>query len=261
MSERVFEERDIHLALDGELPPEERAAYDAWLAGRPDMQARSERFAADAALLREALAPTLAEPVPPRLVAVLSRQGGRSTQEQPILRLLAAAVLLAIGLGCGYLIGASGWHPSNDEGRLIVESAIAAHDIFSREKLHVVEVRADQREHLLGWLSKRVGLTLVAPDLTTRGFDLVGGRLLPLQRASAAQFMYQDHAGNRVSLYVARDPANADTGFRFAEEGATKALYWMDDGYGCAVAGDLPQRDLQTIADLAYTQLLEGLKS
>lgn len=262
MTGRTFEERDIHLALDGELPAEDRPAFEAWLAGRPDMQAKSERFAADAASLREALAATLDEPVPARLVSVLSSGGARRTATaRPLWQALAAAVLLSAGLLGGYLVGASGWHPANDEGRLIADSAIAAHDIYSREKLHVVEVAADQREHLLGWLSKRVGLTLIAPDLASQGYDLVGGRLLPLQRASAAQFMYQDASGNRISLYVARDPGNADTGFRFIEEGATRTLYWMDDGYGCAVSGDVSHATLQTIADLAYTQLLQGLKS
>ncbi|RUZ79222.1 anti-sigma factor, partial [Mesorhizobium sp. M7A.F.Ca.US.003.02.2.1] len=31
MIRRDFSERDIHMALDGELPADERAAYDAWL--------------------------------------------------------------------------------------------------------------------------------------------------------------------------------------------------------------------------------------
>jgi anti-sigma factor RsiW len=263
MTVRTFEERDIHLALDGELPAEERPAFEAWLASRPDMQAKIDRFAADAESLREALAPALDEPVPAKLMAILSSgaEPRKAAAAKPFWRALAAAVLLAIGLLGGYFAGSLAAHPSNDEGKLIADSAIAAHDIYSREKLHVVEVAADQREHLLGWLSKRVGLTLVAPDLASQGYDLIGGRLLPLQRASAAQFMYQDEAGNRISLYVARDPGNADTGFRYVEEGSTRALYWMDDGYGCAVAGDVSHAKLQTIADLAYTQLLEGLKS
>lgn len=260
MTLRTFEERDIHLALDGELPAEERAAFEAWLAGRPDMQAKIERFSADAESLRQALAPMLEEPVPARHMSVLSPDAApRQTAAKPYWRALAAAVLLAVGLVGGYFVGASGWHPSNDEGKLIADNAIAAHDIYSREKLHVVEVAADQREHLLGWLSKRVGLTLIAPDLASQGYELIGGRLLPLQHASAAQFMYEDEAGNRISLYVARDPGNADTGFRYVEEGATRALYWMDDGYGCAVAGDVSHAKLKTIADLAYSQLLPGL--
>ena len=88
----------------------------------------------------------------------------------------------------------------------------------------------------------------------------LGGRLLPEQRRSAAQFMYQDAEGNRISLYVARDPANGDTGFRFVEEGGTRAIYWLDDGYGCAVAGAVSEATLDAIATTSYKQLLEGMK-
>ncbi|TIW85606.1 MAG: anti-sigma factor, partial [Mesorhizobium sp.] len=43
MIRRDFSERDIHMALDGELPADERAAYDAWLDANPEMRARSVR--------------------------------------------------------------------------------------------------------------------------------------------------------------------------------------------------------------------------
>ena len=60
-----------------------------------------------------------------------------------------------------------------------------------------VEVGADQKDHLVGWLSKRVGTTLVAPTSLPKVSACVGGRLLPLAERPAAQFMYQDQAGNR----------------------------------------------------------------
>ena len=64
----------------------------------------------------------------------------------------------------------------------------------------VVEVGADQKDHLVGWLSKRVGVTLTAPDLESQGFRLIGGRLLPAGTTGmAAQFMYEDATGRRVS--------------------------------------------------------------
>ena len=40
MTRRDFSERDIHMALDGELPGDERAAYDAWLDANPEMKAQ-----------------------------------------------------------------------------------------------------------------------------------------------------------------------------------------------------------------------------
>ncbi|TIN05287.1 MAG: anti-sigma factor, partial [Mesorhizobium sp.] len=67
MTRRDFSERDIHMALDDELPVDERVAYDAWLEANPEMKARSVRYVADRAALRAAFAGVLNEPVPARL--------------------------------------------------------------------------------------------------------------------------------------------------------------------------------------------------
>ncbi|TJW89953.1 MAG: anti-sigma factor, partial [Mesorhizobium sp.] len=67
MTRRDFSERDIHMALDGELPVDERVAYDAWLEAVPEMKARRDRYVADRAALRAAFAGVLDEPVPVRL--------------------------------------------------------------------------------------------------------------------------------------------------------------------------------------------------
>jgi len=263
MTMREFSERDIHLALDGELPQDERAAYERWLETHPDMQAKSRRYDAARDLLRGAVAGVMDEPVPERLAKILaSEKPSASHSSAPWRwRMAAAALIFAAGGLGGYLLGASGWRPVNGTAIQLADGAIAAHAIYAAEKLHVVEVGADQKEHLVGWLSKRIGVTLVAPDLSAEGFELIGGRLLPAAATkTAAQFMYQDRTGNRISLYVARDSSNTETGFRLLEEGDTRALYWLDDGYGCAVAGNLPEEVLVKVANTAYRQLLQGMK-
>ncbi len=263
MTMREFSERDIHLALDGELPQDERAAYEQWLESHPDMHAKSRRYDADRDLLRGAVAGILSEPAPDRLTKIVARETPSSRSSGPWRWQIAAAAALIFVAGglAGYFLGASGWRPVDGTAIQLADGAIAAHAIYAAEKLHVVEVGADQKEHLVGWLSKRIGVTLVAPDLSAEGFELIGGRLLPAAATkTAAQFMYQDHTGNRISLYVARDNSNTETGFRLFEEGDTRALYWLDDGYGSAVAGNLPEEVLVKVANTAYRQLLQGMK-
>ena len=134
--------------------------------------------------------------------------------------------------------------------------------MYAAEKLHVVEVGADQKDHLVGWLSKRVGTPLVAPDLTAEGFSLVGGRLLPASGKPAAQFMYQDRSGTRISLYVTRDAVNEETGFRLYEEDGPPRLLLARRRFllcgGRCRAAKIP---LLSIANAAYRQLLEGIAS
>jgi anti-sigma factor RsiW len=223
------------------------------------MSARHSRFRKDADAVRAAFAGVLDEEIPSRLNFAMA--GGRRSSRRPSVfwRSLAVAVILAVGGLGGFAAGRlMPQQPGGETGAQIADRAIAAHVIYAAEKLHVVEVGADQKDHLVGWLSKRVGLRLVAPDFTSEGYSLVGGRLLPAAHRTAAQFMYQDAGGARVSLYVTDDPGRADTGFRFMQEEGARAYYWIDSGYGCAIAGTAPEGKLKALAGLAYRQLLAG---
>ena len=140
----------------------------------------------------------------------------------------------------------------------LAEEAIAAHTIYAAEQRHAVEVGANDKDHLLGWLSKRIGLTLVAPDLTAEGFELVGGRLLPAGQKTAALLLYEDAKGNRISIYVTAEGEEKAKGIYRLETGGASAVYWLDKGWGCAVVGTLPQEQLLDVGRKAYRQLLAG---
>ncbi|PBC03071.1 anti-sigma factor [Mesorhizobium sp. WSM3860] len=263
MTRRDFTDRDIHMALDGELPGEERVAYDAWLEANPEMKAKSARYIADRAALRAALAGVMDEPVPAKLrQAVLGEAPARTPawRSRWWLSAAAAAVLTVGGFG-GYLAGIDGVGRSESDDQL-AEQAIAAHLIYAAEKRHAVEVPASDKDHLQTWLSNRVGLKLVAPDLAAEGFALVGGRLLPAgERGKAAMLLYEDAKGERISLFVTAESSQTTKGTYTAEADGPEAVYWLDKGYGCAVVGSLPPERLSEVAKSAYGQLLAGISS
>ena len=60
---------------------------------------------------------------------------------------------------------------------------------------------ADQRDHLMTWLSKRLGQPINAPDLVQHGYQLVGGRLLSLGEKPAAYFI-EHNDGLRTTLLM-----------------------------------------------------------
>jgi anti-sigma factor RsiW len=263
MMRRDFSERDIHLALDGELPGDERAAFDAWLEANPDMKAKNARYTADSAALRAALADVLDEPVPGRLVNLVrgERPMPAGSRRSPWWLAAAAAAILLVGGAGGYFAGISGLglkNPAEDE---LAEEAIAAHVIYAAEKRHAVEVPASEKDHMQTWLSNRVGLKVVAPDLAEDGFQLVGGRLLPAGGNKAAMLLYEDDKGNRLSVFVTAEPAGTSKGSYAMAEGGPRAVYWLDKGYGCAVVGTLPRDRLAEVARSAYTQLLAAQAS
>ncbi|BCH25881.1 anti-sigma factor [Mesorhizobium sp. L-8-10] len=271
MTGRPFSERDIHLALDGELPPEERADFEAWLEADSDMKAKYSRFADDAARLRDTLAGVLDEAVPDRLSGLLSAGGiGAETASNPgrkaivddrrarwwgDWRAAAAAVLMLLAGGVGgYLIGT---RQDRAESRL-AEQAVGAYLTYAVDQPRAVEVDAGDKLRLDGWLSKRVGLKLVAPDLSAQGFELLGGRILPYDDKVAALLVYKNAAGKQISLYVTATKEDGIRGTYAQEAGGPSAVYWLDKGFGCAVVGALPSDELAEVARNAWRQLVEG---
>lgn len=257
MSEHGFSERDIHLALDGELPGERLRDFNAWLEANPEMKMKAGRFDADRQRLQTALGPVAYEAVPARLTSAIIGESRDASGLSAWWRGAIAAGLMVAALGVGYWLGASGLPgPLPGSGETEAERAAYAHRIYAAEKLHVVEVGADQKDHLVGWLSRRVGTELVAPDFTAEGYELVGGRLLPSGEKMAAQFMYQDYAGNRISLYVTSTEAGGETGFQQIEHDGARTFYWLDDGFAYAVAGAVPETVIDAVARSAYRQML-----
>jgi anti-sigma factor RsiW len=266
MTGRDFSERDVHLALDGELPAEDRMAFDLWLKANPEMAAKSARYTADAEALRAAFAGVLSEPVPPRLAKALLGEAGarRPLFSSRWWMAAAAALLLAAGGAAGYLTGSAGTGIENPARDQLAEEAIAAHVVYAAEKRHAVEVPASDKDHMETWLSNRIGLRLVTPDLAPDGFHLVGGRLLPAGPHKAAMLLYEDEAGNRLSLFITAEAAQGkDNGKGTYAEAADgpHAVYWLDKGYGCAVVATLPAGRLDAVATSAYRQLLAGIAS
>jgi anti-sigma factor RsiW len=259
MSRRDFSERDIHMALDNELPAEERADFETWLDANPEMKAKSQRFEADGVRLRETFAGVLDERVPDGMTRLVKGEPKRQSAGAPRWRMVAAAaLLLALGAGGGYLAGVGGVGLEAQAEDELAEDAIAAHMVYAAEQRHAVEVGANDKDHLLGWLSKRLGLTLIAPDLTADGFELVGGRLLPAGQKTAALLLYEDMKGDRISVYVTPEGTEKAKGIYKDEDGEASAIYWLDKGWGCAVVGTLPQEQLLDVGRKAYRQLLAG---
>ncbi|MGQ9686946.1 MAG: anti-sigma factor family protein, partial [Thiobacillaceae bacterium] len=160
--------------------------------------------------------------------------------------------------GVGYGIGVHTAAPPHAPVALapLSREAALAHVVFSPETRHPVEVEAQHADHLVAWLSKRLGTRLWAPDFGAQGFQLLGGRLLSGSAGPVAQFMYEDTAGHRITLYVRRDAQDrGETGFRHAREDGVEVFYWVDGDMGYALSGQVERAIMQRLADAAYAQL------
>lgn len=259
--DRPIGEDDLHALADGRLPAERRAAVETYLAANPQAAARVLSYQEQRAALRERLAFKFNEPVPSRLrIANIAAERRRRLGER--MRSFAAALAL---LTFGGVLGWSAHKWTGDPSTVpiqaarvpVADEAIAAHRTFVIEVVHPVEVAASQEQHLVQWLSKRLGRPLQIPNLTDQGFSLMGGRLLPASTGPAAQFMYENATGKRMTLYV-QAIEGGETAFRFAQEGEVSAFYWIENGFGYAISAGLERDQLIAVAEAVYRQLESG---
>jgi anti-sigma factor RsiW len=254
---RPVEEDDLHARIDGQLPRERAEEVEASLAAHPEEEARFSQYARQRQALRAAFLAQAGGPIPNRLrVAHLVAQQRRQRRRQ--FGQVAAALCLIVlgGIGGWAARDLSGPSSSSSPGAVasvITADAIAAYRTFSVEVRHPVEVDAGQEAHLVQWLSKRLGRQLVVPDLVAAGFRLMGGRLLPAEDGPAAQFMYENGNGERLTLYL-RTGVGGETAFRYHEEGGIGAFYWSDEGFGYAIAAKADRELLLRIAEIVYRQ-------
>lgn len=274
----------LHAYVDGELTPDEVADFERLLAQDPDATAEVAALRAQNGAMHERYDGLLNTPAATNAWSLRRRR--------PMLAAgsawgwgLAATVLVAagVGLGTGWVVRgqadgrdaiASGTiQPAAVEGRLqaFVQVASLSHAVFVPEVRHPVEVTAADEGHLVTWLSKRLDAPLVVPHLGDAGWDLLGGRLLPARGGPVAQFMYQDHAGRRMTLAVSKgvttkadragkaapalDGAAPSTAFRIAEENGSTVFYWIDADFAYALTGKLTRGEMTALASRVYRQL------
>lgn len=169
------------------------------------------------------------------------------------MQVAASLCLFALGVAVGHYAPSASTSEPPAQTELHQEAS-SAFLIYASEVRHPVEVRADEKDHLVKWLSKKLGHQLAAPDLSARGFSLVGGRLVPVNGRAGALLMYEDAVGKRLTILVGQSEANAVTSFRFASEGPVETFYWIDEKLSYAVTGEIPRALLRSVADDCYQQ-------
>lgn len=267
-------EAELQAYVDRQLTPERQREIEAYLLRRPEEALRVEIYRAQKRELQALFNPVLDEPLPKRLRAA-------AVPKKPwYLQRMAAGIAIAV------ISGAAGWGlrggvdaapgsstlAQRTPGAITMASATGfaqraavAHAVYSPDARRAVEVRADQEDQLVTWLSKRMGAPMKPPHLQTLGYTLDGGRLLPGDKGPVAQFMYHDNTGAKLTLYVSNEVAdmaqktpageNQETAFRFAREGSVNVFYWVNGPFGYAISADADKTELARVSAEVYRQL------
>ena len=266
---------DVELCawLDGETPPDRRAAIEEWLRATPEAAARVNNWRRQNEIIRGRFARIAAEPVPDSLWPDGARR--EATRGQPGIALVnerdapiqverfdwqrrVRRLRLAVAAGGAFLAGAAvallivgatgrlpfagGKPPRPIEATVIASpletlarNALDAHRTYVRDASRPVEVSATA--DVAGYLSRRVGLEIAAPALDAEGAHLLGARVTPGDPSPNGLLVYQEPGGDRYGLLISRAPGLAPSDIHVVERRTSALAIWSTPGVGYALTG------------------------
>jgi anti-sigma factor RsiW len=259
-----IDEHELHLYVDEHLSEERRGAVEALLRDRPEVAARVNDYRHQNELMRQLFNP--AGSAPPtddqeRLLQALGQRLGRGRMAA----LWRPAMAAAAGLFLAATLGAVGTEYYDERTTVLPEPMPSFADTAARVHTFYAggggaseptEFGADAAGKLGPLLDKRLGAPLRLPDLSQKGFSLVGGRLLPAVDGAAAQLLYRDQAGRLVSVFLGPADKTRLTATQATERKDLSLYTWLDGRIGVAVVGGLSGDELRSIAEVTQRSLL-----
>ncbi|MEM9344009.1 MAG: anti-sigma factor [Pseudomonadota bacterium] len=248
--------------LDGELTEAESRVVEEALAADPELMTELEGLMVADEYAKAEFAEVAAEPVPLALASAIRNAPDPEMpapaapvappRRSPWLAIAATAAFLAIGGAGGYYLGQSQVPVAAAPGWLA--DIADYHAVYARQGRHLVEVGADESDHIQTWLTAQVGTEVRIPDLASDGLTFEGGRLLVAAGKPVAQLMYRDAEGTVIALCLIQTPTPRD-GFAQQTLNGFDMISWGAGTANYVVIGPEGRPDLRTIAEQAATQV------
>lgn len=247
----------ISAYADGELDETSATTVEHYLADHPEALERLAMHREMSALLRTAFA------VPPVTAQAAEPKGATAKRVPLAMRLRqrfrvpahgwAIAASIAAGI-VGYGAGAT-WPDliESEQSRMLGEVA-EYHEVYSKETVHLVEVTADQVDHLKAWLGKRIKGPVPIPDFRPAGLTFAGARMAVLDGAPVAQLMYTRADGPPIAFCLFHHPGKP-TGVVVERHGGMNVAMWEDGTQGYIVVGEADAALIRSLAGMAQRQI------
>ncbi|HIC81490.1 MAG TPA: anti-sigma factor [Kiloniellaceae bacterium] len=269
-------EEELQAYVDGLLPAAARARIEAYLALRPD---ESERLAAyrkqniglhglfDSGNVYSGSSDSGSaedlDRLPPQMAMLAQQLDGklraaapRPSYSRPLRSLAAALAVMITAGGAGWLTYDQFFRPT-DPLVAFTRQAAEAHARLAERQLAGTAGTENSGRQVVTWLSEQPeGAPLRVPDLESLGFQLVAERVTPGANGQrAAQLLYQDEDGERISLFMRAGRSNANTSFTFTREGEASQFFWRSGSFAYSLIGMMEQKRLLEIAEVISEEL------
>lgn len=248
-------EDDLMAFVDGALDEERRVDVEKFLESNPEAMSQVFAYRSQSAMLRNALEHVSNEPVPTRLNIRNIVEGRRKKAWSTWQVAAAATVFLAIGATSGWITRDLMSTPSAGIGALAMEAS-ASYRAFAADVVRPVEFRSEAPADIASLASTIIGAPTAVPDLSSDGFRLMGGRVIPTTHGSGFMWMYDNDRGTRLVMMTRRMDVDRDSSMKSTSRGDINAWSWSKAGVGYSIVGSESPDTLKTIADAANRQLV-----
>ncbi len=249
-SSRPITEDELQAFVDQRLDALRHAEVESYLKSHPEAATRIRRYSRHRDALRTALADVTEEPVPPQLNIRHLIEARRRPSAIPWRSIAASVLMLVVGASGGWALRGEIAQPFGTRGTAaLAQEAADTYNVFGADQTHPVEFSANDKSQLISWISSRLGLSLVIPDLAGSGYRFMGGRLVATPHGPAGLLMYDDNSGHRLAMLVR--PMAIDTDTRMSEHtfGDLRGFSWAHNGMGFSLIGAAPADTLHPVAD------------
>ncbi|NSX53419.1 anti-sigma factor family protein [Parasulfitobacter algicola] len=246
--------------LDGELNPVDTKEVEDRLSNDPEAQAEMDALMAADALALEQFDQQLAAPIPMALAKTIKS----APIDRPVRSIAsvwgsiaAGLVLFVLGGTGGFMIKDQISPPTTIASAGWLQDISEYHAVYASQGRHLVEVGADEADHIQTWLGNTVGAEFTIPDLSQFGLTFEGGRLLVANAKPVAQLMYRDASGTVIALCLQsrtnQPTPNAD--FNQTTLNGFDLVSWAANGVNYVVVGPDGRSDLTDIANFAANEV------
>ena len=253
-------EDDLHAFVDDALDAEGRRKVQDYLDHHAEAAAWVAGLVAQRQALRAAFAGIADEPMPSRLNLRRLVEEHRAANDRTGQWRIAAAVVVALGLG-----GAGGWLARGGAGEnaagiaSLAREANASYATYAFDATRPIEIDGAHKAQLVSWVSARLQRPVAVPDLQPAGYRLVGGRLVATEHGPAALFLYDDAQGTRLAVMMRPMTIERDTPTMQRNDGPYGGWSWADKGLGYSIVGNGRGADLHPLADEVRSQARASL--
>lgn len=144
---------------------------------------------------------------------------------------------------------AAGVQPAANEQPTWTKQVAGYYNLYARQpRRHLVEVRADESDHIEKWLGEQLGRAAPIPDLSEAGMDFQGARLLAINGMPVAQLTYLDAEGEPLAFCFMRNRKGVEKELELSSQDELHLVDWSDQAYQYVVVGSTTFATLEALA-------------